>query len=540
MIHNGKTITSNEKKADIFAQHYARVIRLCFTKRERRLNLEAKRKVRALSTDNEYSRIFTLDELQTTIHDMKRKGVQGPDDIPPSFLKELGPKALVELLGIFNQSWISATCPQSWRNATIIPILKSGSPASELTSFRPISLTSCISKTLEKMIANRLQHLAETKECFDPQQAGFRKGRGCEDQIVRVTQAIENGFQSSPMKRSVIALLDFSKAYDTVWRERLLLSMVNQGVPRIIIHWLHAFLQNRQAKVTFCGAISRSKKIRQGLPQGSVLSPILFLFYMNSVAKSLPKNTVNSLFADDVAILGTAESLVKAELIVQKSVNIVSKWAYRRKLCLNAKKSEVSFFSTWTKEAKWTPTITIDNDTVKFSPTPRLLGVIFDRTLNFGPHVDKVTNRLAPKFRILGAIANTAWGWRKEHLMKVYKALVDNFVHYAGFAWQSNTSNTHIKNLSRLQNRAIHLITGQYRSSPKESLRLESGIPSIKTQITRNAVKAVEKSLRLPADHPRRIAYDSANATRNNRINWRVVADKERSILPDEMRKTKH
>ena len=142
MIHNGKTIISNEKKDDIFSQHYARVSRLCFTKRERRLHLKAKRKVRALSTDKEYSRIFTLDERQTTIHDMKRKGIQGPHDIPPSFLKELGPNALFELLAIFNQSWISSTCLQSWRNATIIPILKLGSPASELTSFRPISLTS--------------------------------------------------------------------------------------------------------------------------------------------------------------------------------------------------------------------------------------------------------------------------------------------------------------------------------------------------------------------------------------------------------------
>ena len=123
--------------------------------------------------------------------------------------------------------------------------------------------------------------------------------------------------------------------------------------------------------------------------------------------------------------------------------------------------------------------------------------------------------------------------------MKVYKALADSVVDYAGFAWQSNTSNTNIRKVSRLQNRAIRLITGQYRSSRKESLRLESGIPSIKTRIIRNAVKAVEKSLRLPADHPRRIAYGSASATRNNRINCRVVADKERSILLDEMRKTK-
>ena len=140
---------------------------------------------------------------------------------------------------------------------------------------------------------------------FSSLQAGFRKGRGCDDQISRIIQAIENGFQAKPMKRSVLVLLDFSKAYDTVWRERLLLSMINKGVPMMFIRWLHAFLQNRQAKVKFCGTNSNSRVMRQGLPQGSVLSPILFLFYIDNLADILPESVVIAMFADDVTILST-------------------------------------------------------------------------------------------------------------------------------------------------------------------------------------------------------------------------------------------
>ena len=284
-------------------------------------------------------------------------------------------------MAIFNQSLSEADIPQIWRVATIIPLLKAGKPASELASFRPISLTSCVVKLLERMIAERLYHFAETQNKFNHQQAGFRKGRGCEDQIARVVQAIQDGFHHKPMKRSVIALLDFSKAYDMVWRERLLTSMLEQGVPFNLLKWIRSFLQNRTAKVKFNGTLSNGKQMKQGLPQGAVLSPLLFLFYINNLADDLPNTNINSMFADDVAILATKPSLEEAEAAVQEAVTVVAKWAKTWKLRLNAGKSEASHFSTSPREASWTPKVKVEGETIKHEPTPRLLGVILDRTL---------------------------------------------------------------------------------------------------------------------------------------------------------------
>ena len=206
---------------------------------------------------------------------MRRLGAPGPDDITPAFLKELGPVALTELLAICNLSFRSAECPQWWRNPTIIPLLKAGKSPSSLPSYRPVSLTSCVAKVLERMIAERIYHLAETHNWFSSLQAGFRKGFSCVNQIIRLSQAIEDGFQQKRMQRAIMVLLDYSKAFDMVWRSRLLVSMAEKGVPMDYINWLNGFLTNRQARVRLHGADSNSKQLHQGVPQGCVLSPLL-------------------------------------------------------------------------------------------------------------------------------------------------------------------------------------------------------------------------------------------------------------------------
>ena len=327
---------------------------------------------------------FTLRDLKRAIARMKPRGAPGPDDLPPSFFKALGPLALEKLLQIFNRSFESGYCPQSWRNAIIIPLLKAGKSPSALESFRPVSLTSCAVKILERMIGERLNRLAEDNGWFSKLQAGFRHGRSCEDQITRIVQAIEDGFQKKEMNRSILVLLDFSKAYDMVWREKLITVMAEKGVPLQLLRWLNGFLQNRQAKVRFCNVLSKSRKMEQGLPQGSVLSPILFLFYINELAELLPETVISSMFADDVSILGTNRVGSVAEKEVQEAVDVVVGWSKKWKLSLNAGKSECCYFTNW-KQEEWMPAVKIDGQVIPYKEHPRLLGVLLDRYLSFVP-----------------------------------------------------------------------------------------------------------------------------------------------------------
>ena len=213
MSHNGRTITDIKSKANVFINHYARVSKLNMSKSNRDINRQFKNHLNAPSVDNESCAPLLMGESQSAIKKMKGKGAAGPDNIPPSFLKSLRPLALQELLSIFNSSFSLAHCPRIWKVATIIPLLKAGKSPREVASFCPISLTSCVAKLLERILADHLCYITETNNMFSEFQASFQKGWSREDQITQTVQAIEYGFQQYPMKCSVLTLLDFSKAY---------------------------------------------------------------------------------------------------------------------------------------------------------------------------------------------------------------------------------------------------------------------------------------------------------------------------------------
>ena len=429
-----------------------------------------------------------------------------------------------------------------WRYANIIPLLKAGKSPGSLASFRPVSLTSCVVKTFERMLSVRLYQIAESGGMLSSLQAGFRKGRSCEDQIVRVVQAIEDGFQQKRMHRSVLVMLDYSKAYDRVWRQKLLLSMEEKGVPMKIVRWLSAFLNNRLAKVHFQGTASKARTMRQGLPQGSVLSPLLFLFFIDNLANELPDDTLNAMFADDVCALATARSREDAQDAAQRTVNIISTWSQDWKLGLNVAKCECSFFSTWSKEANWMPTIKLfDTDLQRlfddgveftFRKTPRLLGVILDRQLSFGPQVDHVTCEATKKLKLLSMLGRADWGWKKADLMKLNTTFCLSKMMYAPSGWQPWCSDTQVKRLQVTQNKALRIVNGQFQDTPVEALLLEANTVSMATHMHRAAMKSAEKAMRMPADHPRRTTWERSMDSRNCRKSWHTECTKTLRTFP--------
>ena len=311
--------------------------------------------------------------------------------------------------------------------------------------------------------------------------------------------------------------------------------MSEQGIPLQIIRWIASFLDNRQAKVRFGDGMSKSRIIRQGLPQGSVLSPLLFIMYINNLAVLMPESETIAMFADDVSILSTRRSKEEATRAAQAAVDIVVKWSAEWKLTLNSTKSEVSFFTTYTHEAKWKPAISVDGKRIPFTEHPRLLGVYLDCQLSFHYHTKEIAGAASKKLRLLSLVSHSDWGWGRAELHKLYSAFVRTKLDYAAPSWQPWLSPSNVELLDRVQNRALRLITGQMAGAPTDALRLESGVPSYQTHIDRMCLRSAEKAARMPADHPLQ-TVQNAVPVRNKRDCWKSRADHFLPMIPEECR----
>ena len=534
--HRGKAIHDPIRKADAFCQHYAAVSRHTFSRAERKTERfvrsemsQAKRKQGPVGPE---SADFSLGELKAALQSTKSKGAAGPDEITPQFLRHLNEGAQEVILGIFNESWVKGYCPQSWRDAVIVPVPKPGKPAGEIPSYRPIALTSCLAKLMERLVANRLKHIAESAGLWSKDQAGFRAQRCTEDQVLKLSQSVFDGFQCRKPKRTVLALLDFSKAYDTIWKADLLATMLRKGVPPRFVAWVKAFLTNRQAKVRLGGVSSKNRLFREGVPQGSVLAPLLFLFVIDSVNDHLPEGLEVSLYADDLALWARDPCKEVAASLVEEGVREVLRWSREKKLTLSIEKCEVGFFTSDTSEFGWKPNVVVDGRALPFNPTPKFLGIKFDRMFSFADQAKGVTSLMAKGSRMLTALAGSDWGWRRDLLKRVYKSTILSGTDYCAAGWQPWLSPAGVKKLTQAQGRCLRAITGQLSTSPEESPRLEVGVPSIATSVRRSAASAYEKAKRLPASNPRAAAAESGVPYKWRRSRgWRKVAQEVVSDL---------
>ena len=180
---------------------------------------------------------------------------------------------------------------------------------------------------MESIIAKRLYYIAESNNLFSHFQVGFRKGRRCQDKVLQILQAIEDRFLQRLMQSSVLTLLNFSKAYDTVWQNKLLLCMLKAGISMTFIRWLCSFLTDCRNRVQLHNFCSSSHCFNRSLPQGFILALLLLLFYINNLAENLLNDAVIALFADDVSILTSARKKEDSVAVAQSEVNKTYDWS---------------------------------------------------------------------------------------------------------------------------------------------------------------------------------------------------------------------
>ena len=469
--------------------------------------------------------LFRLDELEAAIKVLKSKKSPRPDGISNEMLKHLGDTSKKTLLKVINESWRTSTVPAMWKKAQIVPIHKKGKDKQDPKSYRPISLLSCLGKLMERMVNKRLIWHLETNNILNPTQTGYRKHRNTEDQLALLAQEIETAFQEK--KKVVAVFFDLSRAFDKVWREGLLLKVRKSGVTSRMFQWIRSYLQERSAKVFLDGMESKSVKMREGVPQGGVISPTLFLIYINDISTAIPRHVSHTLHADDLATWNAADYTTTAAYRLQGTVDRIQKWTDDWGLDINKVKTVSTVFSLST--SKENIQLKLDNVILPQVETPTFLGVKLDSRLTWKPHLEEVEARSIRKLAIMRKLAGTTWGASSSILKNVYTGSVRPILEYASNAWNT-AAKSNKDRLDKVQNSGLRTILGAMKSTPISELEKTAEVQPLEDRRQEKILIQGEKLKRLQS-HPlhQKLQAPTKNRLKRQSLNHQVKAQQRKN-----------
>ena len=426
-----------------------------------------------------YNKPFLLSELQASLK-KSNQSAAGPDGIHYQLLTHLPVKCQEILLAIFNGIWDSGNFPPSWREATVVPIPKSNKKdLSDPSNFRPIALTSCLCKTLERIINARLVWVLETGDMFSSLQCGFRENHSTLDHLVRLESFIREAFAR---KKQVLAVFfDLEKAYDTAWKFGILADLHKLGFRGKLPIFIQNFLSERKFKVKVGGEYSDPFPQENGVPQGSILSPILFNLKINDIVKSVSGGgSANaSLFVDDFAIYIEGKHLPHLERTMQLCINKVNKWVSENGFKFSASKTTCVHFHR--QRIHKEPSLHLDGQPIPVAREVKFLGLYFDQKLNFKRHIQYVKERCQKALNVLRTVGHTDWGADRNTLLKLYRTLVRSKLDYGCIVYGSAAKHV-LRTLDPVHHQGLRVALGAFRTSPVKSLYAEAGEASLENR----------------------------------------------------------
>ena len=426
-------------------------------------------------SDNQecYNYTFTMDELKESVALCGNTSV-GPDMIHYAFLKHLDDDQLHEILKFFNYLWQEHCFPPEWTHSYIIPILKPGKPACSPLSYRPIQLTSCLCKVMERMIARRLMWYVESRHLLSPYQCAFRKGRSAVDHVVRLESEVRRGFFFN--KYTLAVFLDFKSAYNLVSPLALLWKMYSLGFRGRLLYFLQSYLGERSFQVK-CGCLSDIFRQETGLVQGGVVSPLLFNLMIDDIFTTLPPEFSFAMYADDCALWIQGRNLVRLLRLMQLALNDLSHWAQQWGFTFTPSKCQTVVFRRYMNQSEMVnlPTLMINDEPVPYSNCVKFLGVCLDTRLNMNHHVQYVRTRALKRVPLLKCIAGRQCGADRTILLRLYKSLIRPILEY-GCQVLDGPANKAVASLECVQNTCLRIATGALRTSPVLPLQVDAHV----------------------------------------------------------------
>lgn len=392
----------------------------------------------------------------------------GPDEIHPKLLKELADHIAEPLSVIMNKTLTEGALPEDWKLAHVTPIYKNKGAQNLAVNYRPVSLTSIICKLMESILREHIMnHLVDLK-LLSQKQYGFINKRSTVTQLLsyldKCCESIANG------KVVDCIYFDFAKAFDTVPHRRLCKKLAGYGIKGQLLKWITSFLNGRKQLVKVNEAKSTTDAVVSGIPQGSVLGPLLFVLYIND----LPDKVISSilLFADDTKIFKEVDSITDS-LIIQKDIEELEKWSTDWLLQFHPDKCHVLTIGKFAN-IKHAHPYTLSEDQLEHVFTEKDLGILIDAELTFEEHISKQVNKANS---ILGTIKRSFENLTPQIFLTLYGAFVRPHLEYAQSVW-SPKLRKHVNLIEGVQRRATKLIS-LYRNLPYEERLRRLDLPTL-------------------------------------------------------------
>ena len=414
---------------------------------------------------------FTREDVITAIKEVGEFSASADDDIPSVVLKNCAEEISYPIFLIWQDSLASGYIPQKYKNQLITPVFKKGSKAIP-QNYRPISLTSHIIKTFERIIRNKIVDHLERNHIICKSQHGFRKGRSCLTQLIKHIDIILKNFLNGHDTDSIY--LDFAKAFDKVVHHILLNKLHSYGIQGKLLSWIKSYLSDREQTVVINGAHSYPAKVKSGVPQGTVLGPILFLVYINDLHQCINHSLISH-FADDTRILKAITTADDVSLL-QQDLNYTIAWSNRNHMILHEDKFELICHtiskSNIMQQLPFSNQLfeytTPSGTDIQHSDLVNDLGIKITPSINWSPHI----NQLADKARQLISWVLSVFKDRSEEtMMCLYISLIRSRLEYCSALWHPSRMED-IITLESVQRLFTSKIAGLSELSYHERLRI--------------------------------------------------------------------
>lgn len=467
LLENGKYVSNFKEKAIVLNNYFAVQCRP--------FEIETEIPMLTSLTNNVLNSVFISEEaISDIINKLDKNKAHGNDDISIPMLKACPQEVARPLYLIFKKCIDSGTFPQAWKFANVQPVHKKNS-RQDKTNYRPISLLPVCAKIFEKIIFDNMYSFLTENNLISENQSGFRPGDSTINQLLAITTEIYNSFEKRDETRAVF--LDMSKAFDKVWHEGLVLKMKQNGINGNLLKMLENYLSSRKQRVVLNGVDSPWEDILSGVPQGSVLGPLMFLIYINDLTDTISANI--KLFADDSSLFIKVADIDLAQETLASDLDKITQWANIWKMKFNPDISkqaiEVIFTRRYARGKGDHPLLTFNNIPVARETSTKHLGMILDERLAFNKHIVEKIEKAKKGISLMKFLSGFV---NRKTLELTFKMHVRPHLEYGDIIYHK-CANYLMDKLESIQYQAGIIATGCWQHTSQIKLYKELGWESL-------------------------------------------------------------